>query len=154
MDIQVSSNFERYLYYLLGGDAEALRGLMERLGREGSLGVSGEQLAQVQAVFDAVAVSDGETLAQIRDTYSSSGYVLDPHTAVGVWAARRYPGAVCLATAHPAKFGDAVREAIGREPEMPPALQGLMGRETRCALLEAQVPAVQSYLEQTLGVGA
>ncbi len=154
MDIQVSSNFERYLYYLLNEDGAAVQGLMEEMGRTGRIQVTAEQLARVRGVFDAVAVSDGETLEQIRATYHASGYLLDPHTAVGVRAARLHPGAVCLATAHPAKFVEAVREAIGQEPEAPPSLRGLMGKETRCALLDAEEGAVRAYLESRLVAGS
>lgn len=153
MDIQVSSNFERYLYYLLDGDVEAVTDLMEATGRTGRIEITAEQLGRVREVFDAVAVSDAETLDQIRETFQTSQYILDPHTAVGVRAARGCPGAVCLATAHPAKFYDAVRQAIGEEPPIPPPLQGLMQKETRCALIDAEVAAVRSFIETSLAGG-
>jgi threonine synthase len=150
MDIQISSNFERYLYYLMGEDPAKVRELMEQMGREGKLQVSGEKQAEVGKLFYALAVSERDTANQIRQTYEASGYILDPHTAVGVKAADEYPGAVCLATAHPAKFGDAVREAIGVEAEPPPSLQGLMEKETRCAVLEADGAVIRDYITKTL----
>ena len=153
MDIQVSSNFERYLYYLLDEDSDAVAGRMEEFAQSGRIEFTAGQIGQVCGEFDAVAVSDAETLDQIRETYRTGAYILDPHTAVGVRAARLCPGAVCLATAHPAKFFDAVREAIGEEPEIPPPLQGLMQKETRCALLDADLAAVRAYIENTLGDG-
>lgn len=150
MDIQVSSNFERYLYYLLGEDPQRVRDKMQQMALEGRLEVSGDERRQVSELFHAVAVSEQETLEQIRETYRQSGYILDPHTAVGVRAAKAFPGAVCLATAHPAKFGDAVRQAIGVEAEPPPSLQGLMDKETRCALLPADTQAIKAFMRETL----
>ena len=85
-----------------------------------------------------------------KHTYQTGGYILDPHTAVGVRAAREFPGAVCLATANPAKFGEAVKQAIGVEAPLPPSLQGLMEKETRCALLEADTLVVKRFMQDTL----
>jgi threonine synthase len=150
MDIQISSNFERYLYYLLDQDAGQVRGLMEQMAREGRIEVSSEKQQQVARLFHAEAVSEDETLEQIRQTYQTAGYILDPHTAVGVRAAQAFPGTVCLATADPAKFGDAVKQAIGVEAPQPPSLQGLMDKETRCALLEADSEVVKQFMQDTL----
>jgi threonine synthase len=150
MDIQISSNFERYLYYLLDQDAEQIRGLMEQMAREGRIEVSGEKQQAVARLFHAQAVSEDETLEQIRQTYEADGYILDPHTAVGVRAAREFPGTVCLATAHPAKFGDAVKQAIEVEAPLPLSLQGLMEKPTRCTLLEADTEAVKRFMQATL----
>ncbi len=150
MDIQVASNFERYLYYLMDQDPSAVRSLMEKMGREGRLRVSDEKRQQVARVFSAVAVSEDETLEQIRSTYQATGYILDPHTAVGVRAAADRPDAICLATAHPAKFGAAVRQAIGVEAEAPPSLQGLMDKDTRCVKLDATEGAIMGFLQDTL----
>jgi threonine synthase len=150
MDIQIASNFERYLYYLTGEDPGALRALLDEMGRTGRLAVTVEQRAAVAQDFDAASASDAETLEQIRVTYEEEGYILDPHTAVGVRAARGRDGLICLATAHPAKFNEAVREAIGREADTPPSLQGLMEKETRCTLLDARVEAVRDHIRDTL----
>ncbi len=150
MDIQIASNFERYLYFLLDQDPAAVRALLEDMTRTGRLSVTGERLAQVRADFDAQAVSDPETLDQIRETFERSGYILCPHTAVGVRAARGRPNMVCLATAHPAKFVEAVQEAIGEEAPPPPSLQGLTGKEARCAELDATTEAVQRHIRDTL----
>lgn len=150
MDIQISSNFERYLYYLLDQDPAQVRGLMEQMAQQGRIEVSAEKQQQVSRLFHAQAVSEEETLEQIRQTYASHGYILDPHTAVGVRAAREFPGTVCLATAHPAKFGEAVHQAIGVEAPLPQSLQGLLERETRCALLEADSQVVKTFIQDTL----
>jgi threonine synthase len=150
MDIQIASNFERYLYYLVDGEPEAVRNLMQRMDREGAFQVTEAQRLRAARDFTAVAVSETETLDQIRATYAETGYILDPHSAVGVRAARGYPEMICLATAHPAKFDEAVYQAIGRHAPTPPSLQGLMERETRCSVLEASSEAVKQLLRDTL----
>lgn len=150
MDIQIASNFERYLYYLHDQDPAPVRALLETMQQSGRLSVDGERLGPVQVDFEAQSVSDEETLDQIRETFDATGYILCPHTAVGVRAARGDPGLICLATAHPAKFADAVREAIGREAPPPPSLRGLMDKETRCAELDASTEAVEDHIRQTL----
>ncbi len=151
MDIQIASNFERYLYYLYDGDATAVRRLLDSMAQTGRLAVDGNRLAQVQSDFLAASVSDPETLEQIRETWEQTGYILCPHTAVGVRAARALPDAICLSTAHPAKFAEAVQAAIGREAPPPPSLQGLMDKETRCAELDATPEAIAEHIRMTLG---
>jgi len=152
MDIQVASNFERYLYYLNGEDAAMTRQDMDRFAAGGSLQF--DELAQerVRADFASRSVNETETIGTIRDFYTLHGYVLDPHTAVGVKAglAVREEGVpmICLATAHPAKFGAAVERAIGHEPELPDSLAALTDKETRCEVMAAEAGAVQAFVEQ------
>lgn len=150
MDIQISSNFERYLYYLMDENPAKVREMMQNMTRDGLLEVSAEKQERVRKLFQARAVGETETLEQIRITYRYCKYILDPHTAVGVKAAEGVPGAICLATAHPAKFGDAVREAIGIEAEPPPSLQGLLEKETRCVLLDADSAVIKRFMQETL----
>ena len=150
MDIQVASNFERYLYYLYNGDPARTRQDIEQFARSGRLGFNGDQLRIIQAAFASKSVSENETIGMIKRFYNEHGSLLDPHTAVGVNAAENCRSGeipvVCLATAHPAKFGDAVRRAIGREPDLPPGLQGLAARESRCEILDPETKAVQDYI--------
>ena len=150
MDIQVASNFERYLYYLMDEDPQAVRTFMQQLADTGGFRIPEEKRGAVKSVFLAEAVSEADTLAQIRETYNAFGYILDPHTAVGVRAAKDWPDAICLATAHPAKFGEAVRTAIGVEASPPPSLQGLMEKERRCMELDATSQAVRSCMDGLL----
>ncbi|VAX08980.1 Threonine synthase [hydrothermal vent metagenome] len=150
MDIQISSNFERYLYYLMDEDPTEVCRLMDDISRHGRFTITADKHAEVTRLFHAVAIGEDETLAQMRITYKRSGYILDPHTAVGVMAADDHPAAICLATAHPAKFGAAVRAAIGVEAPLPPSLQGLMGKETRCAVLDADSDVIKNYMEQVI----
>jgi threonine synthase len=152
MDIQVASNFERYLYYLNGEDAERTRRDMERFAASGSLQFDDLAQERVLADFSSRSVNEEETIATIRDFYAQHGYVLDPHTAVGVKAglAGREVGVpmICLATAHPAKFGAAVKRAIGHEPELPESLAGLANQETRCEVIAAEVGAIKAFVER------
>jgi len=150
MDIQIASNFERYLYYLHGEDPAPVRTLIETMQQTGRLSVGETLNRTVQTDFDAEAVDDAGTLAQIRATHAATGYILDPHTAIGVRAAAGRADCVCLATAHPAKFNEAVNAAIGREAPPPPSLQGLLDKPTRCAILGAEVGAVTDYIRSTL----
>ncbi|MFZ5774260.1 MAG: threonine synthase [Thermodesulfobacteriota bacterium] len=152
MDIQVASNFERYLYYLNDGSAERTRRDMEEFAKAGKLCFDEAAQARVRHDFLSASVNEEGTIATIRDFHAKHGYVLDPHTAVGVKAglANRRDGVpmVCLSTAHPAKFGDAVRRAIGQEPELPPGLAGLADRDSRCEVVDAKVAAVRAFVEQ------
>jgi threonine synthase len=152
MDIQVASNFERYLYYLFDGNTDRVIQAMEHFRRSGRLEFSRDEKERVGSDFTAMTVDRQKTLAMIRDFHEKTGYILDPHTAVGVRAGRDLTGGeyplVCLATAHPAKFPDAVRQAIGRDPERPASLQGIEERERRCEIIDADTEAVKAFLEK------
>jgi threonine synthase len=150
MDIQIASNFERYLYYLHNQDAAAVRTLLEAMHSTGHMAVGEALQRTVAADFDAAAVDDAATLEQIRATYAATGYILDPHTAVGVRAASGIQDCICLATAHPAKFNEAVTAAIGREAPPPASLEGLLDKPTRCAVLDNDVVEIKRHIVATL----
>jgi threonine synthase len=152
MDIQKASNLERYLFYLLDEDAEQLTEAMQAFADTGKLSFSDAQMDKINEVFLSASVDNDQTLETIRDFYKSTEYVLDPHTATGIKAGKdlasgSYP-VVCLATAHPAKFPDAVNEAIGADPERPSSLDGLESREKRCEIVEAKTETIKGYLAQ------
>ncbi len=151
MDIQVASNFERYLYYLYGQNPSALKAVMERFRKTGKLTFDVATQEVVRKEFASVSVSQEDTLSTIRDYYFEEGYLLDPHTAVGVKAGllcrEDSLPLICLATAHPAKFGDAVKQAIGKDPDLPPALKDIEDRPTRSTILPADIEAVKTYIE-------
>jgi threonine synthase len=151
MDIQVASNFERYLFYLYGGNSERVTAAMESFSRDGRLSFSKEEMAEVGNDFLSLTVDRDHTIDTIRSFHALTGYILDPHTAVGVKAGRELSGGeapvVCLATAHPAKFGEAVHSAIGRAPEIPPSLAGIEALERRCEIIDADTEAVKKYVE-------
>jgi threonine synthase len=154
MDIQVASNFERYLFDLAGHDGARVREWMAALQRDGGFSVVPEVLAQVQREMVSSAVDDAATLATIREVEAQHGYLLDPHTAVGVRAALDHllPGVptLTMATAHPAKFGDAILAATGHAAPLPPALAGLDTLPRRVETLPATLAAVKEYIGRTL----
>lgn len=151
MDIQVASNFERYLYYRVGGDADALRRLMQGFTEQGVLPTARLPDAPGE-VFAAGTGDRARTLQTIRDCHAAQGYLLDPHTAVGVTVAQEFRSddepMICLATAHPAKFPEAIREATGEDLAYHPMIDALAGQATRFDVLPADVEAVRHYVEE------
>jgi threonine synthase len=149
MDIQVASNFERYLYYLYDRNPARTKEAMARFAASGCLEFDQARRQRVGKEFFARTVGEAETRATIW-SFNQRGYLLDPHTAVGVKAAQDFiddaTPMVCLATAHPAKFGEAVAKAIGAEPDLPLALAGLSEQSSRCEVLDADVDVVKDYL--------
>lgn len=149
MDIQVSSNFERLLYLEGGEDPARVSGWMDALATEGAFTLDDETLGRIRARFGAATLDDAATLAVIRDVHARTGVVLDPHTAIAFGAASRTPApdgvpSVVLATAHPAKFPDAVREATGTTPALPGRMVDLFDREERYDVLSAD--EVEGYV--------
>ncbi|MCK4601166.1 MAG: threonine synthase, partial [Phycisphaerae bacterium] len=154
MDIQVASNFERYLYYKLGCDAGRLREMMVQFARTGTLRIAPGKDGVVDADFAAGKASEDECLATIRKYYRKHNYLLDPHTAVGVYVAEQMaPGAepvVCLATAHPAKFPAAIEKATGKDLAHHPRIDVLKSRPTRCEVLPNDKEAVRKFILKTI----
>jgi len=154
MDIQVASNFERYLYHRLGATPSAVRKAMDEFRVTGRLATNLSPDGKVDDRITAGSATTLDTLETIREYEAHHGYLLDPHTAVGVHAARPWLNnstpMICLATAHPAKFGEAIRQATGRDLAHHPLLDGLRNLPTRCATLPAEATAVKSYLETHL----
>ena len=149
MDIQVSSNFERALYLAYGGDAAAISQLMDEL-KAGGFTISQGALQALREQYLSGRVSEEETVAMIRTIRAETGEVLCPHTAVGVAVARQHvePGVpmVTLATAHPAKFPDAVEQAIGLRPSLPPHMAALFDLPERVTRVENDVEALKSLI--------
>jgi len=152
MDIQVASNFERYLYYLFDENPARVLGAFAEFAKNGRMEFTDAEMARVRDEFISRTVTEQETLATIADFREKTGYLLDPHTAVGVHAALECVGKgetpVCLATAHPAKFGEAVEKATGIAPPFPEALVGIEKLPTRCDVLEADEGAIRAFIEK------
>jgi len=152
MDIQISSNFERLLFDLLDRDGAAVEEAMRLFRAEGRFAVTSERLAKARALFSAARVDEDETRATIANVFKETGYTLDPHTAVGVAAARKVevdPSAtvVVVGTAHPAKFPDAVAAATGVPPVTPPKLEAVKTLPERLTVLPADLRAVEAFVE-------
>jgi threonine synthase len=156
MDIEVSSNFERLLFELHDRDGAAVRALMAEL-REGGFRLSQGRLGALRAMFASARADEAETAGEIRRTQAETGRVIDPHTAVGRAAARKARGEaqgdatapmVTLATAHAAKFPDAVEAACGLRPALPPRLADLFDRPERSARVRNDLAAVQAVIRE------
>ena len=154
MDIQVSSNFERLLFEAHGRDAAAVRGLMSSLAQSRGFTIADAPRARIRAEFASRAVDEAGVADEIGATWREAGYLLDPHTAIGVKAARALlkeePGTpvVALATAHPAKFPDAVERATGMRPPLPPHLADLLDRPERFTVLPNEQTAVEAFIRE------
>jgi threonine synthase len=153
MDIQVSSNFERLLFEINGRDGGQTTEQLQRFRASGSLALEADQRVEhIEGLFLAARLDDTETLDVIRRTYASTGMLLDPHSAVGVGAAELMRSSidgplVTLATAHPAKFPDAVERATGIRPQLPAHLSDLMQRREHFTQLPNDLDAVQQFVE-------
>ncbi|MDH3294996.1 MAG: threonine synthase [Acidimicrobiia bacterium] len=150
MDIQISSNFERLLWEVSDRDGEAVAALIAELRAEGRVEVPEAWYRRIAAEFDGVRLDDQGTLAEIARVHEQAERIIDPHTAVGTWAARRLGRpdvpTVTLCTADPAKFPDAVEQAIGRRPALPPHLAEIMQRPERFDVIDNSDRAVAEWL--------
>ena len=154
MDIQVSSNFERLIFEAAGRDPARVRALMENLRKSGSFRLGEEELEAIRSDFSAHAADEDEVAHTMKATLKESNYLADPHTAVGLAAAHRaFKGrdavpVVTLATAHPAKFPDAVRSATGLEARLPAGLSAILEAKEHFQILENDVSAVADVIDR------
>lgn len=152
MDIQISSNFERLLFEAHDRDASAVRGLMESLKQSGGFTISEKPLAAIRSAFSAGRSTVEETAKIIKSVLNDDGYLLDPHSAIAVKVAREKVSGtapmVVLATAHPAKFPDAVKVASGITPALPGWLSDLMDRKESFTVLHNDLKIVEEYVRR------
>lgn len=154
MDIMVSSNFERYLFDLFGRDGKALAAFMQN-STDGAHSVDAERWEKARKVFASASVSDEVTCQVIRQVFEETEFLIDPHTAVGVKAARDCNAdtsvpMITLATAHPVKFADAVTRAGLESPHLPEHMRDLFEREERYAVLDNAMGAITDYVKTHL----
>jgi len=150
MDIQVSSNFERALFDAYGRDGAVVAAQMEDLRASGSFTISQGAIDALRQTFASGRASEEDTRAAITRYARETGEVLCPHTAVGVHVAERHLGAapmVTLATAHPAKFPDAVEAATGARPPLPSRMADMYERSERVTRVPNDLAALQSIIE-------
>jgi threonine synthase len=150
MDIQVSSNFERLLFDLSGRDGAATAARMQAFEAQRAMTIPADQRAAAASIFASAAI-DADAMSQaIRWAQDRCGQLIDPHTGIGLAAARRLARdatpVVTLATAHPGKFRDAVERASGIRPGLPVRAQGLFDREERYDVLPADLAAIEAYV--------
>ena len=152
MDIQVSSNFERALFDAYGRDGKAIASLMDDL-KSGGFRISQGALETLRATFTSGRCSEDETLATIARHHTATGELLCPHSAVGVKVAEEHLGAtpmITLATAHPAKFPDAVERATGMRPDLPPHMAGLFDKPERVTRVPNDLAALQALVRERI----
>jgi len=145
MDIQVASNFERYLYYRNGENPAEVNKLMQQFYQTGKIEISGQD-----PVFAADRATNSQTLETIRRYYQDFNYLLDPHTAVGVNVAEKFKSGdvptVCLATAHPAKFPEAIRQAVGKDCAHHPGIDRILELPSECTTLPADKQKIAEFI--------
>jgi threonine synthase len=151
MDIQISSNFERYFCDLVGRNSQMLNDKMNQFKHIKTFSVSTDLFDKARADFKAYRASDDDTLKTIEKYYRLYDYTLDPHTAVGVFAAEqsgllKEHHIVALACAHPAKFPETVQKAIGISPSLPPELSDLFDREERYEIIDNNYDLVKQFI--------
>lgn len=153
MDIQIASNFERYLYFHTGENPAQTTQLIQEFIEKGEVqlpcGTNG-----IDSDFIAASANTEETLNKIKEIYQQEQYLLDPHTATSLVAAKKATKnsspSICLATAHPAKFPDAIKDALGKDLAKHTSLETLKGLETRCTNIVNDVEAVKNFLKDKL----
>ncbi len=155
MDIQVSSNFERLLFDLFDRDGAAVKSSIDGFRASGKFNVTDDQLAKALQLFSAYRFDDTQTKAMITEFLKETDELLDPHSAIGVAAARaagRHPAnpVISLATAHPAKFPDAVKAASGQHPELPAHMSDLFERDEKTDIIENSLDDVRTHIVATL----
>jgi threonine synthase len=160
MDIQVSSNFERLLFEASGRDHKGVVAQMSELAKQGSFTIPATDLEHIRDDFDAFRADEAACAAEMGRVYRASGTIIDPHTAVGVHAARKALAGspatpvIALATAHPAKFPEAVERATGVRPPLPERLSDLMERKEAIIVLPNDLRAVADCLRETTRAAA
>jgi threonine synthase len=149
MDIQLASNFERLLFELAGRSGARVRARMDELRVRGLFHLEKGELAELRALFAAHSIDEHETEMTIRSLFAETGIMIDPHTAVGLAAARQEnvgTPMIVLSTAHAAKFPEAIAHALGREPEQPERLKAKLGQEERLIVLPNDYPTVANFI--------
>ncbi len=151
MDIQVSSNFERYLFEAADRDAAQVRSQMAALAQSGRFELTTAQREHLRQDFESAAANEDNVADTIRTTEQTTGYLAEPHTACGIYAAHACDAAlsgarVVLSTAHPAKFPDAMQTIAGRRPPLPPRLASLMSDPERISVQPNDQSAIERFI--------
>ncbi len=151
MDIQVSSNFERLLFEILDHDGARVQIIMEEFRNKGTFSIDNKALEIIQTIFYGARFDDESTKRTILEVFEKTGELVDPHTAVGIAAGRaqrrdKSVPMIALATAHPAKFPDAVNQSVGQRPALPKRLDQMMEKEERFVILANDLNLVRSYV--------
>ena len=149
MDIQISSNFERLLFDIVSEDDKRVSLLMDNLSSKGFFELSKEEVEIIKKDFCAEKINNKDTLSIIKETHSKSNFILDPHTATAVGAAKKIndlSNTVVLGTAHPYKFLETVKMATGKEVQPPIQLSKIEDKEEKYDILENDISKIKNYI--------
>ncbi len=150
MDIQVASNFERYLYYRMGSEPDRVREAMDNFKSSGEIRIKLQESGAVDPLIVSGRSDDETVLETIRDFHADYGYLLDPHSAVGVGVAKSLASGdaplVCLATAHPAKFPEAIKRATGNDIAHHSLIDALKNKPSKVENVPPETMAVKNYI--------
>ncbi len=153
MDIQISSNFERYLFELLDHDSDRLNGYMQSFSETGQFRIDRALLERARQCFSSYSISDEQIRRQIRQTWRATGEIIDPHSIVGISAALLEGDSanptVVIGTAHPAKFPDAIREVTGKTVSLPAFVGDLMNMKESSIDIGRDLPTLKSMIART-----
>ena len=149
MDIQVASNFERLLFYIVGEDANKVKSMMNSLHDKGFFQLNENEIREIKKDFIAAKVTDNETLSIIKEVYEKDQFILDPHTATAFGAIKKnndISNLVALGTAHPYKFFETVKEATGKEVSSPKQMKKILDNDEKFDILENDISEVKKYI--------
>ncbi len=149
MDIQVASNFERLLFDIFRHDHKKVQSSMDNLAKDGFFKINEEELKKIKDDFEAETISDTETIRMIKDFFINHGFILDPHTATAVSAAYKIKNGsktIVLGTAHPYKFFDTIKLAIGKNVEAPKHLSNIKERNEKYDILDSNLSSIKKYI--------
>ena len=148
MDIQLASNFERLIYYINKSDSEKTADIMKKV-KQNSYQIEKNNLDEIQKDFLSESCNEQETLDIIKKNYEENNIILDPHTAVGVGAAKKlsFNDCVVLSTAHPCKFPDATNNAINKSEKLPEELQHVLHKEENFKVLNNYTEEVKNFIK-------
>ena len=149
MDIQVASNFERLLFYIVGEDSDKVKSMMNSLHNKGFFQLNEKEIKEIKKDFIAAKVSDSETLSIIKEVYKKDQFILDPHTATAFGAINKNNyilNVVALGTAHPYKFFETVKEATGENVSSPKQLEKIVDKKEKFDILDNNISEVKKYI--------
>ncbi len=150
MDIQISSNFERLLFELMDRDGAALEQAMQDFRKDGSIKLGNDIYNDLKSSFISVRCDEEDTINTIKKYHAEYNYLCDPHTAVGLYAAEmmqdKNSDIIFLCTAHPAKFPDAIKQAVGMEPELPSFLSDLLKRDEHFTEMDNDIEQIKEFV--------
>ena len=149
MDIQVASNFERLLFYIVGEDSDKVNSMMNSLHDKGFFQLNKNEINEIKKDFLAVKVSDKETLSIIKEVYEKNQFILDPHTATAFGAIKEnndISNLVALGTAHPYKFFETVKKATGKDVSPPKQVEKIVDKDEKFDILENNTSEVKKYI--------